>query len=56
MTLGPWHSVQAISPFVTWNYTREWERELTNDLADGGGVGKYEDMAGKMGSGKYLLQ
>ena len=32
------------------------ERELMNDLANCGGVGKYEDIAGKMGSGKYLLQ
>ena len=35
---------------------REWERESTNNFADGGRIGKYEDMVGQMWDGKYLLQ
>ena len=54
--LSPWHSIQAVSPFMMRYYTWEWERELMDDFRDGGRAHKYENMARKVGGSENMLQ
>ena len=54
--LSPWHSIQAVSPFITRDYMWDWVRESTDNLSDGDGACKYKDMAGKVESSENMLQ